>query len=91
MAGAAEPQTDRELLLQINAEVKSLKTGLTASVERLNDILSDMKETEIKELNRKINELQQWRSELSGGWKIAMIVWTLVTGFITFFVNKFSK
>jgi hypothetical protein len=83
--GAAEPQTDRELLLQLNGDIK----GLTASVERLNDILIDMRETEIKELHKKVYDLEKWKSELSGGWKLVAIIWAVITGGIVALVKTF--
>jgi len=82
---AADPQTDRELLLQLNGDLRGLREG----VERLNEILIDMRDKDIKILQDKVSAFEKWKSEISGGWKLAIVIWTVITGGIVAAVKAF--
>lgn len=81
-----QPQTDREILLQLNADVKSLKGTFAEAVDRLSETidrfgknLKIMEDEKIAVLSKEVDELKAWRSEIKGGYKLAMLFWAIVT------------
>jgi len=81
-----QPQTDREILLQLNSDVKALKGTFTDAVDRLSETidrfgtnLKVMEDEKISVLRNEVDELKAWRAEIRGGYKLAMLFWAVIT------------
>jgi hypothetical protein len=81
-----QPQTDREILLQLNSDVKALKgtfkevvDRLSETIERFGQNLKVMEDEKISVLTKEVEELKAWRSEIRGGYKLAMLFWAVLT------------
>jgi hypothetical protein len=72
---AAEPQNDRELLLKLNGEIENL----ARSINDFSMILKDIEEKKISALDRRIEIIEAWKNQISGGWKLATVIWVLLT------------
>lgn len=83
---AAEPKTDRELLLQLNGDIKNL----THSVEKLTEVLTVIEEKKIGSIDRRLEAIEKWKTELGGAWKLAIIIYTVTTGAIVGLVKWLS-
>lgn len=92
------PQTEREILLQLNADVKTLKGTFKEAVDRLSDTidrfgqnLKIMEDEKIAVLTKEVQELKDWRSELRGGYKLAMLFWVFITAAMIAAAKYFLK
>lgn len=85
--GAAEPQTDRELLLQLNQQLK----GLTESITEFSKTLKYLEDKKIAGLEARIDSFDKWRDQISGGWKLAVGIWVVLTGGAIAIVKAFMK
>lgn len=85
--GAADPQTDRELLLQLNQNVK----GLTESINEFSRTLKYLEDKKIAGLEARIDGIDKWRDQISGGWKLAVGIWVVLTGGAIALVKAFWK
>ena len=81
MGNPIEPQTDRELLLQLNGDVRAMKDSFSGSIERLNNTIEKfseslkvMEEHKLVAIQKEVDELKAWRQELKGGYKLMMIM-----------------
>lgn len=81
-----QPQTDREILLQLNSDVKALKGTFTEAVDRLSETIErfgqnmkSMEDEKIAVMRNEIDELKSWRAEIKGGYKLAMLFWAVIT------------
>lgn len=90
--------TEMELLIQVNADVSAMKSDFTAAVDRLRDTVerlatsfNRMEEQKISVMQREIDELKAWKQEIKGGWKLAVVIWTVFIGLIVAAVKYFSK
>jgi hypothetical protein len=75
MEDATKPQSDREMILMATAEMKSLRQ----SVDRLTQTFERFEETKIVSIESRLEELESWRSQLQGGWKLFLLFWAIVT------------
>jgi archaellum component FlaC len=85
MSNAAEPQSDRELLLSLNHKVESIQIiwdgkidELTKSINRLTDAYTKEVKQEISDLRDRIEKTEKWQTEANGGWKTFTIVSSIV-------------
>ena len=85
--GAADPQTDRELLLQLNQQLK----GLTESINEFSKTLKYLEDKKIAGLEARIDGFDKWRDQISGGWKLAVGIWVVLTGGAIALVKAFWK
>jgi len=81
---ATVPQNDRELLLSINSEIKELR----AEIGKFNLIIKDIDERKISKLEAKIEQLEYWKQQISGGWKIFLMIWAIVSAIIIAWVKS---
>lgn len=81
---ATMPQNDRELLLSINNEVK----GLREDMGKFNQIIKDIDERKIAKLEEKMERQEYWKQQVSGGWKIFLMIWALVTAVFVAWVKS---
>lgn len=79
---AADPQNDRELLLQLAGEVKRL----SQSIDKLDRTLEEIENKKMTALEKKITDLDRWKNQEVGKWKaltIGIAILTLITLVLT--------
>lgn len=76
MASAAEPQTDRELLLKLNGEIERL----AESIRFFSKTLQEIEDKKIASIDKRVAEMEKIWSQVSGGWKFAVVIWAILTG-----------
>lgn len=62
---AADPQSDRELLLQLNGQIERL----AETIRRLDKTLQEIEDKKLVGLENKIIDIKEWQKEISGFWK----------------------
>lgn len=67
---AADPQNDRELLLQLAGEVKRL----SQSIDKLDKTLEEIENKKIAGLEKKLENLDKWKNQEVGKWKALTII-----------------
>lgn len=72
---ASIPQNDRELLLKLNSEIKNLSHSIIIFSETLEKI----EVQRIGGIEKRVEVLEDVWSQLKGGWKFALVIWTLVS------------
>lgn len=72
---ATKPQNDRELLLQLNDNVQNL----TLSINNLGTAITDLEEKKIKVIEGRLDTLEKIWQQVSGGWKIVLVLWAILT------------
>lgn len=72
---ASMPQNDRELLLTLNSEIKKLSSSIIAFSQTLEKI----EVQRIGGLEKRVETLEDVWTQMKGGWKFALVVWTLVS------------
>lgn len=73
-----EAITDREVLIRLDSNVEQLKE----SIDRLGVTLQKLEETKIKDLDVRLAKIENWKSEFSGAYKVAVII-ALALGIIS--------
>ncbi len=68
MSSAAEPQNDRELLLDLNQQVKRL----SRAIEDFSDKLTIFEEKKIADMEKRVKELEKWQNEWGGVYKCVL-------------------
>lgn len=83
---AIEPQTDRELLLQVNSDVKHIKESFTQAIDHLSETvekfgnaMENMKREEIAFVQKEITNLKEWQMEIKGAYRLMMIIVPVVS------------
>jgi hypothetical protein len=71
---AAEPKTDRELLLKLDSQIEKL----SESIDRFGETLKNIEEKKIAGLEKRITELEKWQQMANGGWKTFTIVSAII-------------
>lgn len=72
---ASIPQNDRELLLTLNSEIKKLSSSIIAFSQTLEKI----EVQRIGGIEKRVETLEDVWTQMKGGWKFALVVWTLVS------------
>jgi hypothetical protein len=92
------PQTDREILLQLNSDVKALKGSFADAIDRLSETIDrfgenmkTMEEEKISVMRKEIDELKAWRQEIKGGYKLVMLFWAFITAGMISIAKFFFK
>lgn len=80
---AADPQNDRELLLKLNLQIENL----AKSINEFSITLKDIEEKKIAALDVRVEKLETWQAQISGGWKLATIIWIVLTGGLVAFIK----
>lgn len=73
--GAAEPKTDRELLLKLDGEIGRLAEAVSSLVKSL----EDMEEKRISVIDERLKKMENVWAQVSGGWKFAMVLWFIIS------------
>ena len=79
-----EAITDREVLIKLDSNVEQLKQ----SIDRLSNTFQNFEETKIKDIDIRVREMETWKSEFSGAYKVAIIS-ALILGIISTIKNFF--
>lgn len=87
---ASEPQNDRELLLSLNGQIERLSDAIDSFSKTLQEI-QEIEEKKIAVLDGRLKQLEEWRAQLSGGWKLAVGLWVVSTTVVALIVKYFSK
>lgn len=87
MSDATQPQNDRELLLSLNGKL----TALADSIDRFSLVLKDLEERKIASMETRIKDIENWKQQINGGWKLALAVWAIVTAGIIGAIKIFVK
>ena len=89
------PETDRELLIQLNSQVANLEIKVSESFDRLSlaidnfsNSLKTLEHERLTKMQREIDELKGWRQEMKGAFKLFMLLWVIITGVIVYLVIK---
>jgi len=69
MANVSDPQTDREWLIKIGADINRLSQAIEGFAEKL----ELFEETRLKKFEKEIEELKKWQNEWGGVWKFIVI------------------
>lgn len=72
---ASDPQTDRELLLKLNGEIENL----SKAINEFGRTLRDLEERRIGGLETRIEALETVWFKFQGGWKLAVVIWAIMT------------
>ena len=72
---AALPKNDRELLLTVSSKMERL----AQSMDGLNQTLGAIELKRIEPLEKKVDELQAWKDQFSGAYKLVLILVTVGT------------
>ena len=75
MTDASTPQNDRELLLKLNNEIQNL----SISINGLAEAFKKLDEFKIGGLEKRVETLEGVWMQMRGGWKFALVVWTIVS------------
>jgi len=75
MGNAADPKTDRELLLKLNGEIEKL----AMSISEFSQTLKFIEEKKIAGLEERVKKIEGLWSQISGGWKLALVIWSIIT------------
>ena len=70
-----EPQTDREFLIRLDSQLGNL----AQSIDRFSKMLRELEEKKIATLDSRMESLETWRSQIAGGWKIMVVMWTIAS------------
>lgn len=65
-----EPQTDREILIIVNAKVDQL----CESIERFAANLEKLETTKVLKLEERVTKIEKWQSEWGGAYKVLAII-----------------
>lgn len=72
---ANEPQTDREYMMQISGHLERL----SGSIDRLGEVLDKIETKRIEPLEKRMDNIETWKSEIDGSWKVAGVITGLLT------------
>lgn len=70
MTSAAEPKTDRELLIMVASEVK----GLREAVQELNATFTKFEEVRVQNLDERLTKVESIIHKAEGGWRVIAII-----------------
>jgi len=67
--------TDREFMIKLESKLDRL----SEAIERLGVGLSDLEGRKISAIQEDIADLKNWKAQISGGWKLAVVLWVILT------------
>jgi phage host-nuclease inhibitor protein Gam len=82
-----ELQTEREILVQLSADVKHL----TKTIQEFGDAMRDIELNKIGSMQREISELKTWKTQVVASWKVVVTITTLAGAVIGWAINYFLK
>jgi len=83
-----EPETDREVFISLNGEVKALRE----TIERFGLALMNLENTKFANHELRISSLEKTENERSGMWKLILAIGVILSiASATILVKLFSK
>lgn len=79
--------TDREFMIKLEGKLDRL----SEAIERLGDGLSTLETQKIAAIQEDIADLKNWKAQISGGWKLAVVLWIVFTFLGGLAVKNFLK
>ena len=76
MADAAQPQSDRELLLKLNGNVEVL----AKAIEHFSETLKYLDEKKLAAFDDRLVTVENWKLQIAAGWKLMVVLWTIASG-----------
>lgn len=76
MADAAQPQSDRELLLKLNGNVEVL----AKAIEHFSETLKYLDEKKLSAFDDRLVLVENWKLQIAAGWKLMVVLWTIASG-----------
>lgn len=91
MSNAADPQNDRELLLNLNTTLNEKLPVLTKSIDTLSTVIKHLEEKKVASLESQVKELIEWKQQILGGWKLALAIWVIIGAGVAGLISAFLK
>lgn len=70
-----EATTDREFMIEMNGNIKSL----TTEIKHLADAIEILEENRIAPIEKRLTLVEKWQNNFDGGWKVAIVLVTILT------------
>jgi uncharacterized protein YhaN len=83
MGNAGEPQTDRELLIQLKEQV----SRLSDAIEKFAEKLESFEEKKLAGLEERITKIENWMNKWLGVWQFVLLASVILS--IISFISKF--
>lgn len=64
---------------------------LSEAIERLGDGLKNLEEKKLTVIEQDLAELKNWKAQINGGWKLAIVLWVVFTFLGGLAVKNFLK
>lgn len=81
-----EPQTEREILMQLSGEVKYL----TSTIKEFGESLKELEANKIVAIENQVRELTMWKAQFAAGWKVLVVITTIIGGAIGYLLKYIS-
>jgi hypothetical protein len=95
LAMEIKAETDREIIIQMDGKINNLSENLEDfkvtfkdSIEDLVTALKDLETRRISEIEIRVANLEKWKSEFSGGYKLVAGIILLMGAIATYFQIK---
>ena len=83
---ANEPQTDREFMMEIKGELKTL----TQAIDRLGNVLDKIESKRIEPIEKRLDDIEEWQHSMNGTWK-AIVAISLVVSTVGVLIQIFHR
>lgn len=82
-----ELRNEREILIQLSADVKHL----TKTIEDFAVSLKELEMTRIGKIEDELADLKTWKLQVSAGWKVVVVIASLVGTAAGYVINHLLK
>lgn len=72
---ANEPQTDREFMMEIKGDLKTL----TQAIERLGTVLDKIESKRIEPIEKRLDHIEEWQHSMNGTWKAIVAISLMIS------------
>lgn len=83
---ALEPKTDREAMIELSGDIKSLRE----TIERFGKALIHLETKKVDNHEARLDELFLWKNEINGGWKLVLMA-SFILGAIATLLGIFKN
>lgn len=87
MTKASDPKTDRELLLKLNGEIENL----ARAIYQFGQTLKDLEEKRIVDLEKRLIKIENKIEQIKGGWKLLVVLWTVLGAAAGWAIKYFTR
>lgn len=84
---ATEPQTDREWLIKVSDQIGVLSENF----DKLAKKLVEIEEKKLADHDRRLLAIENIIQQARGGWKLALVLWALITVAVGWGIKYLSK